>query len=169
MRPSIERVLDEVRAVDWSEWSDPAVGYLWAYDHTRVVPAFEALAAVSDEVGSVRAHHLVINALAHSHSGTPYQVLVPASGYLVRLVPLLDGWARSAGVEVLLDAYGFTVGDTEFRTVSGRVMDLTEVHLTVASLRDFLEQVAVDGSPASGYAALLLDQMDEIPPGSGNG
>lgn len=161
-----EEILERIGATDWGQWSSPSVDYLFDYRADSVAPAFEALAAVVDEESSRRAYNRLLYAIAHNHSGTPYSATVPGVRFLVELVPELDQWALAAAIDVLIELYGWVIGDTALKTADGQVHDLTVVHGVVVTLMPTLLALSESGEePAARSAAELVDQIREIPPG----
>ncbi|WP_116953218.1 hypothetical protein [Jiangella endophytica] len=146
----------------WPAWAVPAVDRPWAYDPGGVVPAFEALVAVTDETSAVRAYHQLLGALAHNHSGSPYPAIVPGVRGLAASVPQMRGWSLATALDVLTDSWLFTIDDTACRTADGQVHDLTEVQGLVSSIAPLVRQIAERReSPELGRALELLRVIDD--------
>lgn len=164
MSSSAAQVMAEVRATDWSRFSIPAQNYLWDYDASRVVPAFERLLEVFDEGTRQRAVWALLGALGHDHSGSPSLAMVRGGELLVDLFPYLDEWALAAAIEVLTDSYLFVDGVSDYRTADGGVHDLTVLQPVIASLRPRLRALAASGSvEVRSSAAELARTIDEVP------
>ena len=163
--PDVEDVLNAVRATDWTQWDVPWADYLWAYEPTSVVPAFEALAAVRTKDDARQAYHRFLNAVAHDHSGTPYPAIVEGVRHLVALIPHLESWATETAVSALVECYLFTADEVAARSVDGMSHDLTEVHRLAVTIRPLLNRLAADHDhPARAAATDLLNTIEDIPP-----
>lgn len=125
--------------------------------------AFARIAAVQSKSDADHAYYLIMDALGHNHSGTPYPAMVAGARLLAELVPLVHGWQSETVVSALTDCYLWTQGEAEIITKDGRTYDPgAETARDVRSVRPTLENLLrEDDEPARLAAAGLLEVLDE--------
>jgi hypothetical protein len=120
---TVEEVLDDVRGIAWATWAIPLPNRLLAYRPDSVGPAFERLARAHTHNEGRAAYNVLLDAVGHNHSGTPYAAMSPAAPLLARLVPLLAA-GSPAGMEALTDCALWSRGEPPFDGPDGQTHHL---------------------------------------------
>lgn len=151
----VRAVMDDVRRTDWTAWAICLPDQLVDVDPARVVPAFEALVGAASSEAAERAYHLVLDAVAHDHSGTPTLAMVPAAHLLARLVPHLDVSA-SAAMGVVVECAAWCADVPAVVGPEGSVCDVAAETLAAARSLTPLASAWEQGGDA-GRAAVAAD------------
>jgi hypothetical protein len=163
VNPEAEHVMDEVRAMDWSSWEIQIPGRISAYDPESVVPAFEAIVAVADQAASKRAYDVMLDAIAHNHSGTPYPAMIPATAFLVRMGPSVEPWALTTIVDVLTDCMLWSQDEPEFTGPDHRTYLMgVEIARSCLDLRPLIEPLSDSEGRLGGAARAFLETVDSV-------
>jgi len=131
-----DRILEAVAAVPWKKYGE---------ERDQVVNAFRRLTRVQSERDARTAYDVMLDTIAHNHSGWLYDSAGPAAPILAAIARHGTGWIRYAALEILIEVASWARPDQRFVDPAGVAQPMpAAVRAAVEGLRAELEILSVD-------------------------